>query len=683
MMDLPVGATILPAMLRPLRLATRVLFAGLGVLTLASGVSAPSARPLRLEETVDFAGIEELRVSPDGRTAAIGVRRRPEGENRFTTDLYLLPADGSAPERRLTRAPGNDGQPRFSPDGRTLAFVSDRTGADQVWIMAVDGGEPIQVTRGEGVGTFAWSADGRSILFTAPETPSAEERKRRERGDDARVHGEWPVSSLWRVPLPGAGGTGPAGSVAATRLTDGKRHVTDLIAPSPDGTRVAFVSQPTPEADASEEATVQVMEIATRAVKEVPGSRRASALAWPGKKPAPGRGGLASGTLLFARPFDEAGWSRADLFAWSSGEAGPRNLSSAIDRDIEQIVIAPDGAAEIQWSRGAVSEIAAVGADGSLARPWSPLFPVGAFARRGDQRLFVRLDRPHEVWRADRSGAVRPITRLNAAFTGAIDLPTLETFRWKSGTWDVEGVLTVPPAAAGPRGGPYPLLVRPHGGPRANSLLEFSPQDAWFASLGYLVLEPNFRGSTGYGDRFAKGNGGDWGAGPFADVMAGVDALVAAGRADPKRLFLYGHSYGGIMANWTATHTDRFRAIVSSAGVADLRMQYILSDARRWRFDYFGGSPFEPRHLPMYWANSPVTEIGEVTTPVLFIQGEEDRRCPLPQALMMHRAILDNGGDSSLVVYPREGHGFREPEHILDRARRIAAFFASHGGIRD
>jgi dipeptidyl aminopeptidase/acylaminoacyl peptidase len=223
-------------------------------------------------------------------------------------------------------------------------------------------------------------------------------------------------------------------------------------------------------------------------------------------------------------------------------------------------------------------------------------------------------------------------------------------------------------------------LVRPHGGPRAQSLLEFGAQNAYFASLGYLVFEPNFRGSTGYGDAFTKANGGDWGTGPFADVMAGVDALVAAGRADPQRLYLFGWSYGGIVANWAATHSDRFKGIVSGAGVADFRMQYILSDARRWRFDYFGGSPFLPQYLPAYTSNSPVTHVGKVTTPVLFLQGEADKRCPLPQALMMHRAILDAGGQSELVIFPREGHGFREPEHLLDRSRRVAAFFAAHGG---
>lgn len=234
-------------------------------------------------------------------------------------------------------------------------------------------------------------------------------------------------------------------------------------------------------------------------------------------------------------------------------------------------------------------------------------------------------------------------------------------------------------------------------------MARFDPFNAWLAAGGYQILEPNFRGSTGYGDTFTKANEGDWGDGPLRDTMAGVEAMVARGVADPDRLFLYGWSYGGIMANWAATHSDRFQAIVSGAGVADLRMQYVLSDARRWRFDYFGGSPFAG-YWPVYEKNSPVTYVGGIAvggavtpggrtaasgaprparTPVLFIQGEADDRCPLPQALMMHRALLDAGHESELVIYPREGHGFREPRHLLDRARRIAAWLGSHGGAID
>ncbi|HKQ97850.1 MAG TPA: prolyl oligopeptidase family serine peptidase, partial [Candidatus Polarisedimenticolia bacterium] len=439
---------------------------------------------------------------------------------------------------------------------------------------------------------------------------------------------------------------------------------------SPDGRRLAFVAQPTPEADASEEATIRILDLPTGGLTEVPGSRRGATPVW-------GRGG-SDGVLFFTRPFDGAGWSRADLFSWGAGDgATPRDRSAALDRDIEQIVVAPDGAIEATWSRGANTELGRLDASG-LRTVFRPGYPISAVASSGDGRVFVRGDRPDEIWFAEGRNAARPITRLNADRAAAIDLPRIEAVRWNSGPWEVEGVLTRAAAATG--AGARPLLVRPHGGPRAHTLGEFSPQNAWFAALGYLVLEPNFRGSTGYGDRFAKANAGDWGRGPFADVMAGVEALIAAGDADPRRLYLFGWSYGGIMANWAATHSDRFRAIVSGAGVADLRMQYILSDARRWRFDYFGGSPFLPEHLPTYWANSPVTAVAKPATPVLFIQGEADRRCPLPQALMMHRALLDAGGTSTLVIYPREGHLFREPAHIADRADRIAEFLAAHGG---
>jgi dipeptidyl aminopeptidase/acylaminoacyl peptidase len=658
------------------------LAATLFVCVAALAPSLSAARPVTVEDTIAFTGIDDMQVSSDGGRVALCVTRRVPGENRFATDIVMAPADGSAPERFVTRAPGDDCRPRFSPDGRALAFVSDRGGSDQVWVMPVDGGEPVAVTaHPQGVTAFEWGANGRDILFTAEGPRAPGEEAARKRGDDAFDYGAaWRRHRLWRVAVHGqeeaaAGGAGGVGGGPGRALTPDTIHVTDQITPSPDGRRIAFIAMPTPEPDASEEAKVQVMDLASGDVTDVPGSQRAVLVVWSGDD------------LLFTRPYDGAGWSRLDLFSWRPGEKEARNRTAAIDRDIEQVMVAPHGGVDVVYSHGAVSEVAPTAAAATTAEvapapvaTWKPGYPVVWPQRVGDARLFVRLDRPWEAWRLDRRGGARPITHLNAALTSTLDLPRLETVTWQSDGRMVEGVLTVPGAPGSTKGGPYPLLVRPHGGPRGQSSLEFGTQNAFFASLGYLVFEPNFRGSTGYGDAFAKGNGGDWGTGPFADVMSGVDALVAAGRAAPDRLYLFGWSYGGIMANWAATHTGRFKGIVSGAGVADLRMQYILSDARRWRFDYFGGSPFLPEYLPAYTANSPVTFVGKVTTPVLFIQGEADKRCPLPQALMMHRAILDAGGQSELVVYPREGHGFREPEHILDRSRRIAAFFASHGG---
>jgi dipeptidyl aminopeptidase/acylaminoacyl peptidase len=246
--------------------------------------------------------------------------------------------------------------------------------------------------------------------------------------------------------------------------------------------------------------------------------------------------------------------------------------------------------------------------------------------------------------------------------------------RWPSGGAEVEGVLAQPASAPAGR---RPLLVIPHGGPRDHTSALFDPSTAYFTSLGYLVLRPNFRGSTGYGDAFTRANVADWGAGPFADVMAGVDAMIERGLADPARLFLYGWSYGGYLANWAITHTDRFRAAASGAGVADLRLQYVTSDARRWRFDYFTGSPFTGNQ-ELYARESPITYVAAARVPTLFLHGAEDARVPPAQGWMMYRGLRDAGVEAEMVVYPREGHGFEEPRHVLDRLRRIADWFARH-----
>jgi dienelactone hydrolase len=161
--------------------------------------------------------------------------------------------------------------------------------------------------------------------------------------------------------------------------------------------------------------------------------------------------------------------------------------------------------------------------------------------------------------------------------------------------------------------------------------------------------------------------------------MSGADALAARGLADPARLFLYGWSYGGYLANWAVTHTDRLRAAVSGAGVADLRMQYSISDARRWRFDYFRGSPFAG-HEELYARQSPVTYARQARVPTLFLHGEKDERCPPAQGFMMYRALRDNGVETEMVLYPREPHVFVEPRHVIDRARRVVEWFRVHDG---
>jgi dipeptidyl aminopeptidase/acylaminoacyl peptidase len=626
-------------------------------LTLAALLAAPAA-PFTLADVLAFASVRELAISPDGRRAVIAVRRADLDAGAFRTDLWAVDLAGSAPESRLTPGDGGGSNARWSPSGSEIGFVARRGERAQVWAMPADGGEARALTsHGEPVAAFEWAPDGRRIAFLAPAPETDEEAQRRKSKDDARVEGaQWRRHRLWIVSV--AGG-------APEAMTDGARHVVQ-VAWSPDGSRIALVTRPTPEPDSSLEATVQVLELATRALLDVPGGDMGTHPQWSpdGRK------------LAFVRPFDGREVSRADAFVWALGTDRPRNVSAALDRDVEDVRWTADGAAlEVHHATGARSGIARIDVATARVQPlWRPRRPLLLAGPAGAGWAFVPGDAPAEVWVAGPAGeSARRRTALHDGLAGR-PLPRLETVRWRSGTLDIEGVLAHPAGAAS---GPRPLIVIPHGGPRDHTMAVFDAQTAWFASLGYLVLRPNFRGSTGYGDAFTRGNVADWGTGPFQDVMAGVDTLVARGLADPARLFLYGWSYGGYLANWAITHTDRFRAAASGAGVADLRMQYVLSDARRWRFDYFTGSPFAG-HQDLYARESPITYVRSAKVPTLFLHGEADVRVPLAQGLMMYRGLRDAGVDTELVVYPREGHVFEEPRHVLDRLRRIADWFARH-----
>jgi dipeptidyl aminopeptidase/acylaminoacyl peptidase len=655
-----------------------------------AATAAPAApRELRLEDAVAFREILEVAAAPDGRAAAIAVRRGDLAENRFETDLFIVPLDGSGAPRQATFTPGEEEGLRWSPDGRRLGFLAGRDGRRQVWALPADGGEALPLTaHGSAVLGFDWSRDGKRLLVVAAPAESAGEEPRKKGGDGGYLlGGRFRNARLWVAELPSAAGVPgppavpmPPGVSAPLRpLGEVPGHVREDAAWSPDGRFVAAVIAPTPEADAAEEATLWILETATGRAHGVPRSLRPSSFAWSPD----GR------QLAFVRPHEDNGIAREDLYLAAvdgvvAATAGgprpqPRNLSAPIDRDIEKILWVPDGRSiDVLYGRGTAHEIARIAAGGEPPAPrplWAPGHGLGDPERAGDRFVFVRGGAPHELWIGGPArggkGAPRPLTRLNDR-TPALRLPATETIRWPGPAGEIEGLLTRPPGFDPSRR--YPLLVRVHGGPRLHLNDEHDPQIDVLAAQGYLVLRPNFRGSTGYGDAFTRANVGDWGAGPFADVMAGVDALIERGLAEPERLFIYGWSYGGYLVNWAVTHTDRFRAAASGAGVADLRMQYVLSDARRWRFDYFGGSPFLG-HLPIYEKESPITYAARARVPTLFVHGELDERCPLAQGLMMHRALADRGVPTDLLIYPREGHAFEEPRHVVDRLRRILDWF--------
>jgi dipeptidyl aminopeptidase/acylaminoacyl peptidase len=248
--------------------------------------------------------------------------------------------------------------------------------------------------------------------------------------------------------------------------------------------------------------------------------------------------------------------------------------------------------------------------------------------------------------------------------------------RWKSfDGLEIEGVLTLPPESIAHR--PYKLIVQPHGGPHSRaSGSGFETQI--FATRGYAVFQPNFRGSVGYGVSFLDADRQDFGGGDMRDLLLGIDHLVAQGIADRDRQFVYGVSYGGFMTSWLVGHTQQFRAAVAQNAVTDLNAMWHLSDLQSWTEYEMGGLPWQvPARMREH---SPLTYAANVKTPTLILHSLNDRRCPVAMGRMFYRALQKNGVETAMVIYPDEGHPIKQPIHREDVLRRVLAWFDAHGG---
>jgi len=254
-----------------------------------------------------------------------------------------------------------------------------------------------------------------------------------------------------------------------------------------------------------------------------------------------------------------------------------------------------------------------------------------------------------------------------------------EVIRWKGpDNLDIEGLLVKPLGyEAGRR---YPFILQIHGGPYGKFTNAFDARAQIFAANGYALLMPNPRGSTGYGQKFTVANVADWGGKDFQDYMAGVDAAIAKGIADPEKLVVMGGSYGGFSTFWTITQTNRFKAAIGHAGISDWYSFHGQSDIPGLMEFGFVGYPWNAADT--YRKYSPMTYVDRVKTPIMITHGEQDRRVPIAQAEEYYRALKTRGVDVVFVRYPREGHGIQEPNHQIDLVHRQLEWFNSHLGLK-
>ncbi len=636
------------------------------------GAEARPARVLSARDTLRINQVGTPALSPDGEWVVYTVRSRDmdDPDLEAVTHLWRVRVDGTD-ARQLTRGPRSATAPAWSPDGSIIAFLAARgetpEAKAQVHLLYADGGEAWQVTEhDEAVRAFSFAPDGSALLLLAEDGLSeAEEERRKEQGDAEVVDGSFQMTHLWLHDL---------ATDETRRLTEGDFTVANPDW-SPDSRQVAFETRPNPTANDGWRSDVQVVDVGTgevRLLHENGGSDSAPRWSPDGR------------TIAFASnatPTSNTLHSKLYLAA-PEGDRPTRVLLEDFDRNFTVPIWSANGR-QVFWPTGDGTSTGLFRVSVESGAVTSESAPGGRnsqweLSEDGARWVWVHTSPgwPAEIYTAAAGGEPVRLTDANAWLRDeGVALGAVETVRWTNSDGEtVEGVLTKPVGYE--EGDAYPFIVNPHGGPTGASLAAFSAESQFFAGNGYAVLQPNFRGSTNYGQAFISANIDNWGITDYDDVMTGVEHAVAMGWADADRLICYGWSYGGYLSAWIVTQTDRFRAVSPGAALTNLYSMYSTNDIQDYLASFFGGRPWE--ETEKYRRHSPMTYAADVTSPVLLMHGGADTRVPPEQSVEFYRALRDLGKDVTFVRFPREGHGIREPLHQADRLRRYAEFFGTH-----
>jgi dipeptidyl aminopeptidase/acylaminoacyl peptidase len=652
--------------------------------------SAP--RTIEIDDNFRIRRVGDPQLSPDGRWVAYTVSQSSLEEGKSGTRLWMVPASGGE-ALPMTLEGGSASRPQWSPDGRYLSFMAARNGGKtQVWALDRRGGEAQALTSvAQGVGGYEWSPDGKRLLLSIrdPEEGAASASK-------PGASSAAPMSAAERK------SAGPKPYVVdrlqfkrdgVGYLTDDRRthlYVYELATGqltqitsgpfddsqgvwSPDGRRVAFVSNRTEEPDANQNSDIWVVAADNT-------DRGASALQIttnPGAdgQPAWSPDGRWIAHTTVTQP--ELIWyaTRHLAVAPADGSGQARVLTASLDRNVsaprysadgKQIYFRLEDSGEDHLARIEV-------ANGKVTRPIAGLRSVGGFdfgPGGAIVALISDLDRPAEVYTLEKSGLKR-ITTVNDSLMAALRLAEAKNvqFRSKDGT-EVEGFIHLPvDYRPGQR---YPTLLRIHGGPVSQYRASFNFEAQLFAAQGYVVVMTNPRGSSGYGQEFSHALWADWGNKDFEDVMAGVDYAIAQGYSDPDRLGVGGWSYGGILTNFVITQTTRFKGAITGASEVFMPANY-GHDHYQLQWEAEMGLPWD--NLDAWLKISPFMRVANVTTPTLVMGGELDWNVPIQNSEQLYQALRRLGVPTQLVVYPGEPHGLRSAAFQKDRLERYLEWY--------
>jgi dipeptidyl aminopeptidase/acylaminoacyl peptidase len=668
-------------------MSLRIGAVGNAILVLVGVVVIPAAgqqkRPITFQDLAAMHRLSGPQISPDGRWIAYEVGTPNLEANRVVRDIWLVPASGGE-ARQITRG-GSDTRPRWSPDGRRLTFLSSRDREQQIYWINLDGGDAIRLTGlPGGADNQLWSPDGKWIAFVSNVYPDCKDEacnsERFTASEKSKVKAHIYERLLYRHWEAWSDGTRshlfvmPAGGGVPRDLTPGADYDVppfnlgdpEAIAFSPDSAEICFTANTDPDAAVSTNGDLFTALVTGSAAPKRITSNPAND--W-------GPAYSADGKWIAYRAQTHPGWEsdrwRLMLYDRAKGEA--LNLTEKVDLSIESYVWSPDSKS-LYFSTEEKAEMPLFSIAATPGSAPRAVIPDGFNAELmvssdGRNLVFTRtsLTMPAEVFTADADGKnVKQITHSNDALVAQLDLPPVEPFWFAgAGKTQVEGLLVKPPNFDASK--KYPTLLLIHGGPQQAWM------DAWgyrwnqqlMASPGYVVVMVNPRGSPGYGEKFEGEVSRDWGGKVYEDIMKGLDSAIAKYPfIDGTRLAAAGGSFGGYMVEWIATHSSRFKCLISHAGSWDQVSMYGATE-ELWFMDWeFGGPPWEkPELYKKYSAHEYASALGKYKTPTLVIGGELDFRIPYTQELEFFTALQRQGVPSKLVLFPDEGHWILKPQN--------------------
>ena len=679
------------------------LAAGIQLLAACALLTAPFAnagtKKITVEDSLAIHRVAAPKFSPDGNWILYTETEWDRKNDRQVSHIYVAPASvgsfndglhsvsvppGGAAPIRLTNGEKGETSPQWSPDGKRIAFLADRTTGEttpgtrgpgnQIWVIRADGGEAEKLTSEDSaIAEFRWSPDGKRIAFVTRDTPKDKadrDKRKKDKFDAILVDADYSYAHLWNLDL---------ASKDKKRVTDGAFSVSQ-IRWSPDGRSIAYVqsgmgTQESSWFDLNADRKTDIFVVGS----EGGAPKRLTSNPGPDSNPEWSPDG---NEIAYLSAMSKDSWAdKTDIMVLSPTGGTPRNLT----RDF------PDSASDPKWSRDGKSvywnseegvrrhifRVASNGGNIVHITEGAAMYADFDLSPDGN-RIVCTIDTsmaPPDVWLINTSGSGRTrISQSNSTFD-EFAVAKSEPVRWKGpDNFDVEGWITYPlDYQAGKK---VPMILSIHGGPYGANTARFDARAQIFAAHGYAVLAPNPRGSTGYGNKFEQANVGDWGGKDFGDLMAGVDAMIDRGIADKDKLVVMGGSYGGFMTFWTITQTNRFKAAIGHAGISDWYSFYGQSDIPGLMTYGFGGEPWKA--TATFRKYSPITYVDHVKTPIMITHGEQDRRVPIQQAEEYFRALKGIGDEVIFVRYPREGHGITEPNHQIDLVGRQLAWFEQH-----